>query len=105
MFDKSNPQNVRAQSEGGLDSGEAAELQIWVGVAWLVGCLVWGSLSLQRSRECHISRQYLCQACLSLAALSSLALNNLRQSSIINVLSLSLEFIFLNFSCNVLIKY
>ena len=81
---KFTPQNVRAQSEGGLDSGEAAELQILVGVAWVVGCLVWGSLSIQRSRECHISRQYLCQACLTLAALSSLALNNLRHNTIIN---------------------
>ena len=68
---------------------------MWLGVAWLAGCLVWGSLSIQRSRECHISRQYLCQACLALAALSSLALNNLRQNLISNVLTFSLYFRYL----------
>ena len=87
-------QNVRAQSEGGLDSGEAAELQVWLGVAWLAGCLVWGSLSIQRSRECHISRQYLCQACLALAALSSLALNNLRQNIITNLSTITPSLLF-----------
>ena len=44
---------MRAQSEGGLESSQAASLQVWLGLAWLVGCLVWGGLSLQRSRECQ----------------------------------------------------
>lgn len=69
---------------------EGAELLVWVGVSWVVGCLLWGSLCLHRSRECHVSRQYLCQACLALAALSCLAMDSVRQI-ITPTLSLSLS--------------
>ena len=40
--------------------------------------------SLRRSRECSVSRQYLCQAALVLAGLSILALNTVRNVLISN---------------------
>ena len=51
---------VRGEGSG-LTVLEAEQLMVWLGVSWVLGSLVWGSLCLQRSRECHISRQYLCQ--------------------------------------------
>ena len=43
-----------------------------------------GCYSLRRSRECSVSRQYLCQAALVLAGLSILALNTVRNVLISN---------------------
>ena len=40
--------------------------------------------SMRRSRECSVSRQYLCQAALVLAGLSILALNTVRNVLISN---------------------
>ena len=71
-------QSIQAGGEGGLDSWQVVELQVWLGVAWILGSVVCGLLCLQRSRDCSISRQYLCQACLVLAGVSILSLNSVR---------------------------
>lgn len=49
---------------------------IYLAVAWTLGCCVFGCLVLQRSVECRIGRQYLCQVSLLICALSILALTS-----------------------------
>ena len=71
-------QSVHAGGEGGLESWQVVQLHVWLGVAWVAGCVLCGLLCLQRSRDCSISRQYLCQACLILAGVSILTLNTVR---------------------------
>jgi len=72
---------VQAQTEGGLESLEVVQLQVWLGLAWMAGSVICGILCLHRSRECSISRQYLCQACLVFAAIGILALNSVSSYS------------------------
>ena len=76
-------QSVHAGGEGGLESWQVVQLHVWLGVAWVAGCVLCGLLCLQRSRDCSISRQYLCQACLILAGVSILTLNTVRNVIII----------------------
>ncbi len=53
---------VQQASEEGLPEGEVQQLQAYLGLAWVVGCCLFGSLVVQKSTECRIGRQYLCQA-------------------------------------------
>ncbi len=53
---------VQQASEEGLAEGEVQQLQAYLGLAWVVGCCLFGSLVVQKSTECRIGRQYLCQA-------------------------------------------
>ncbi len=41
-----------------------------MGTAWILGCLVFGSIVTNHSKECQISRQYLCQASLAIVGIS-----------------------------------
>ena len=36
-------------------------LHIYVGVAWMVGCFLFGLIVIQKNQECRVSQQYLCQ--------------------------------------------
>ncbi|XP_076252048.1 monocarboxylate transporter 12-like isoform X3 [Rhynchophorus ferrugineus] len=48
-------------------------LQMYLGLAWTVGCIVFSVFVLHTSSECRISRQYLCQTAMFLSAVSILA--------------------------------
>ena len=48
-------------------------LQVYLGLAWAAGCLLFGGIILVQSRECSISRQYLCQASLLITGVCVLA--------------------------------
>ncbi|XP_030752675.1 monocarboxylate transporter 12-like isoform X2 [Sitophilus oryzae] len=48
-------------------------LQIYLGLAWTLGCIVFSIFVLHTSTECRISRQYLCQAAMLLTGVSILA--------------------------------
>ena len=45
-------------------------LYTYMGTAWILGCLVFGSIVTNHSKECQISRQYLCQASLAIVGIS-----------------------------------
>ncbi|XP_037074824.1 monocarboxylate transporter 2-like [Pollicipes pollicipes] len=46
----------------GVDASSLLLLQTYLGLAWVLGCLAFGSVVVQHSTECRIGRQYLCQA-------------------------------------------
>lgn len=48
-------------------------LQIYLGLAWTVGCLAFSMLVLHNTTECRIARQYLCQAAVFMCGISILA--------------------------------
>ena len=48
-------------------------LQAYLGIAWVVGCILFGCIVVNNSTECRISKQYLCQAALFMAGVSILA--------------------------------
>lgn len=49
-------------------------LQVYLGLAWATGCCLFGCLVMQKSGDCRVGRQYLCQVSLLLCGLSLLAL-------------------------------
>ena len=53
-------------------------LQIFLGIAWCVGCLTFGLVIVNNSMECRIGRQYLCQASLLLTSLSIFAFTKIK---------------------------
>lgn len=53
-------------------------LQVYLGLAWVVGCFLFGAVILNHSQECQISKQYLCQASYLMAGLSILAFTAVR---------------------------
>ncbi|XP_059083393.1 monocarboxylate transporter 2-like isoform X1 [Tigriopus californicus] len=48
-------------------------LQAYLGLAWCCGCVVFGLVVVSKSKECSISKQYLCQTALFLCGVSILA--------------------------------
>ena len=66
-----------AQSEG-IESAALLNLQLYLGIAWVVGCVAFGSVIVNNSTECRIARQYLCQAALFICALAIYALSAIR---------------------------
>ncbi|KAK9874571.1 hypothetical protein WA026_005404 [Henosepilachna vigintioctopunctata] len=48
-------------------------LQVYLGLAWALGCVVFSTLVLHNSTECRIARQYLCQTAVFMCGLSILA--------------------------------
>lgn len=48
-------------------------LQAYFGSAWALGCCIFGAIVVNHSKECQISKQYLCQASLLMTGLSILA--------------------------------
>lgn len=63
-------QNVQAD---GL-SGKIVILQAYLGIAWMLGAMLFGLLVIRNSTECRIGRQYLCQASAFMCGLCMLAL-------------------------------
>lgn len=61
----------QAEVEGLGDS--TVFLQVYLGLAWTVGCVVFSTLVLHNSTECRIARQYLCQTAVFMCGLSILA--------------------------------
>ncbi|XP_050506821.1 monocarboxylate transporter 12-like isoform X1 [Diabrotica virgifera virgifera] len=61
----------QAEVEGLGDS--TIFLQVYLGLAWTVGCVVFSTLVLHNSTECRIARQYLCQTAVFMCGLSILA--------------------------------
>ena len=64
---------------------------IYLAVSWTLGCCLFGCLVLQRSLDCRIGRQYLCQASLLLCGLSILALTSVKVTSNLSIISLSTD--------------
>lgn len=48
-------------------------LQAYLGIAWVLGCVLFGCIVVNNSTECRISKQYLCQAALFMAGVAILA--------------------------------
>lgn len=61
----------QAEVEGLGDS--TVFLQMYLGLAWTVGCVVFSTLVLHNSTECRIARQYLTQTAVFMCGLSILA--------------------------------
>lgn len=53
---------------------ETILLQSYMGLAWILGCVIFGLLVVCNSVECRIARQYLCQVSIFMSGLSMLAL-------------------------------
>jgi len=53
-------------------------LEGYLGIAWTMGCCIFGSLVVQKSGECRIGRQYLCQASILICGISILALTSVQ---------------------------
>ena len=51
-------------------------LEGYLGIAWTLGCCIFGSLVVQKTNECRIGRQYLCQASLLICGISLLSLTS-----------------------------
>ena len=45
-------------------------LQAYLGVAWVLGCCIFGGVVVNNSTDCRISKQYLCQAALLMTGVS-----------------------------------
>lgn len=52
-------------------------LQVFMGCAWILGCVIFGLLVVKNSVECRIARQYLCQTAMFMCGLSMLALTTI----------------------------
>ena len=48
-------------------------LQAYLGVAWVLGCCIFGGVVVNNSTDCRISKQYLCQAALLMTGVSIMA--------------------------------
>ena len=53
---------VHEARRDGVDAGSLILLQTYLGLGWVLGCVVFGSVVVQNSTDCRIGRQYLCQA-------------------------------------------
>lgn len=58
-------------------SDKVLTLQIYLGCAWILGCVIFGLLVVKNSVECRIARQYLCQTAMFMCGLSMLALRTI----------------------------
>ena len=64
-------QSQQAHSEG-IRGKSLLLLHVYLGTAWTIGCCLFGILVLINSKECRISKQYLCQASLLLTGIAIL---------------------------------
>lgn len=55
-------------------SDKVLTLQVYMGLAWMLGCVIFGLLIVKNGAECHIARQYLCQTATFMCSLCLLAL-------------------------------
>lgn len=53
-------------------------LQVYMGLAWILGCVVFGLLIVKSGGDCRIARQYLCQTAMFMCGLSLLALTTVQ---------------------------
>ena len=60
-------------SEEGIKGKQLLLLHTYLGIAWTLGCIIFGCVVVNNSTECRISKQYLCQAALFMSGLSILA--------------------------------
>merc|ERR1712001_278448 len=60
-------------SEEGIKGKQLLLLHAYLGIAWTLGCIIFGCVVVNNSTECRISKQYLCQAALFMSGLSILA--------------------------------
>ena len=54
-------------------------LQVMLGLAWTLGCLVFGLMVVRKSQECSVSRQYLTQAANILCGTAIMALTQVQR--------------------------
>ncbi|XP_065225888.1 monocarboxylate transporter 10 isoform X3 [Planococcus citri] len=66
----------QAEQDGLTDS--VFWFQVYMGIAWTVGCVTFGTIVVHNSAECRIGRQYLCQASIFMCALAILALTTVQ---------------------------
>ncbi len=57
----------------GIKRGALLWLQVYMGLAWALGCILFGGVASIGSYECRISKQYLCQAALLLCGVAIVA--------------------------------
>ncbi|CRL04860.1 CLUMA_CG017913, isoform A [Clunio marinus] len=55
-------------------SDKVLMLQIYLGCAWILGCVIFGLLVVKNNVECRIARQYLCQTAMFMCGLAMLVL-------------------------------
>ena len=60
-------------TKDGLKSKQLIWLQAHLGLSWLVGCFIFGTIIINNSMECRISKQYLCQGALFMTGITILA--------------------------------
>lgn len=63
-------------TEEGLLENQVILLQTYLGLAWVAGCFLFGILVVQKSTDCRIGRQYLCQAAILICGMCILALTS-----------------------------
>lgn len=44
-----------------MDETDKLLVYVYIGAGWIIGCIVFGILAIQRNEECRISKFYLCQ--------------------------------------------
>ncbi|XP_050696604.1 monocarboxylate transporter 10-like isoform X2 [Eriocheir sinensis] len=59
--------------EQGLGDSSVLLLQTYLGLGWVIGVCAFGFVVLQKSTECRVGRQYLCQASMFLCGVCTLA--------------------------------
>jgi hypothetical protein len=59
-------------------SDKVLTLQVYMGLAWILGCIIFGLLIVKNGAECHIARQYLCQTATFMCSLCLLALTTVQ---------------------------
>ena len=70
-------QATQARLEG-LPPADVLHLQGYLGLAWAAGCVVFGSLCIQKSGDCQVGRQHLCQVSLLICGITILALTTVQ---------------------------
>ena len=61
---------VTLEARAPAASSSVSSLYSYLGLSWVLGCVVFGLVVTRNSRECFISRQYLCQSSLLLCGLT-----------------------------------
>ena len=82
---------VNQLTTDGYKERSVVVMLIYLAVSWTLGCCLFGCLVLQRSLDCRIGRQYLCQASLLLCGLSILALTSVKVTFNLSIISLSTD--------------
>ncbi|CAL8110037.1 unnamed protein product [Orchesella dallaii] len=61
-------------SNKGFEDCSILLLHIYIGTSWVIGCLTLGLIVIQKSQDCRVSKQYLCQVASVICGISILAL-------------------------------